>query len=71
MKKLKTILLYAAIIASIVWILATPFIYIHAARHRVIPGIGGEFFWPFVPILIWQIGITARDTARSEEVSEK
>ena len=72
MKKLKTILLYAAIIASLVWILATPFVYVQAAKERMLPGIGGEFFWPFFPIAFWQIGITVRDTIRAnKEVNEE
>lgn len=71
MCKLKTILLYAAIIATIIWILATPLVYIYAAKNRLFPGIGGEFFWPFIPLPFWQIGITVRDLIReSEEVNE-
>lgn len=71
MRKLKTTLLYAAIIATIIWILATPFVYIYAAKDRMLPGIGGEFFWPFIPLAFWQIGITARDIVRESEVREE
>lgn len=42
-----------AILASIAWIACTPAIYEYAAAQRALPGIGGEFFWPFMPLIVY------------------
>ena len=71
MKKFKPILFYIAIIASVVWVLATPFVYKAAASSRALPGIGGEAFWLLLLAVFWGIGETVRDEQRRKSENDQ
>ncbi len=62
MQIIKTILVHLALATAAAWILMTPQIFRLAAQSRIYPGIGGEIFWPFIPLFVWGLWKCAKDT---------
>lgn len=71
MKYIKPVMSIVGIGLAAVWILTTPWICKYAASQRIIPGLGGELFWPFLPLLVWQVGKTLCDVFKSEEEEDE
>jgi TRAP-type mannitol/chloroaromatic compound transport system permease small subunit len=59
--KIKWLLLTAVFIAL------TPAVFQYAYNERGYSAIGGEIFFPFIPLLIWAIVKTVKDTFKNNE----
>jgi len=67
--KIKTVLPW--LIVEAIFLALTPQMFIYARTQRGYDAIGGELFFPFLPLLAWLIWGTIQDTFRNFKESEE